>query len=87
MPAAFSSSIKDSGFVQIVSVIASFDCDGHIKPLYVRIGEESFKVHSSWLKPSFLNTFTFQCQIIDGDMLKPLVLSYHVNESVWSIPK
>lgn len=37
----------------VIPVIASFDAEGRVKPLYVRIGELSLKVHSSWLKPSF----------------------------------
>lgn len=44
-----------SGLIK-VPVIASFDAEGHIKPLYVRIGEESLKIHSSWKKPA---TFGF----------------------------
>lgn len=71
----------------LVSVIASFDTEGHIRPLYVRIGEESYKVHSSWLKPSFDLQSTFQCQVMDGQQLKPLVLTYHQRESVWTIYK
>lgn len=70
----------------IVSVIASFDTKGHVRPLYVRIGEESYKVHSSWLKPSFRGILEFRCQIVDGDSLKPLILEYHQSENVWIIP-
>ena len=69
-----------------VSVIASFDTHGHVKPLYVRIGEQSLKVHSSWLKPSFANTLEFRCEVIDGNCLKPLILTYQQRESVWYIP-
>lgn len=71
----------------LVSVIASFDTDGHIKPLYVRINEEALKVHSSWLKPSFAGLLEFNCRIVDQGYLKPLVLTYHKNEGVWTIPK
>lgn len=73
--------------IDIVSVIASFDADGHVKPLYVRINEESLKVKSSWLKPSFQGLMEFQCKVIDGDCLKPLLLTYHKTENVWTIPK
>lgn len=71
----------------ITPVIASFDSDGHIKPLYVRIGENAFKIHSSWLKPSYPGIMIYHCKVIDGDCLKPLTLTYHQRESVWTIPK
>lgn len=70
----------------IVSVIASFDAEGHVKPLYVRINENSLKVHSSWLKPSFQGFLKFQCNVIDENRLKPLLLTYHKRENIWTIP-
>lgn len=70
----------------IVSVIASFDSEGHVKPLYVRINENSLKVHSSWLKPSFQGFLEFQCNVIENNCLKPLLLTYHKRENVWTIP-
>lgn len=73
--------------LEIVSVIASFDTDGHVKPLYVRVNQESLKVHSSWMRPSFHGFLEFQCKVIDNGCLKPLTLSYHKNENVWVIPK
>ena len=62
--------------ITVIPVIASFDTDGHIKPLYVRIDGLSLKVHSCWLKPSFSGVME----------LKPLVLSFHMAEGVWTIP-
>lgn len=70
----------------IVPVIASFDAEGHVKPLYVRINESSLKVYSSWLKPSFQGVLEFQCNVIDNNCLKPLLLTYHKRENVWTIP-
>lgn len=77
----------DYNTLEIVSVIASFDTDGQVKPLYVRINQESLKVHSSWIKPSFQGFIEFQCKVIDNGCLKPLALSYHKNENVWLTPK
>ena len=77
----------DYGSLEIVSVIASFDTNGHVKPLYVRINQESLKVHSSWMKPSFHGFLEFQCKVIDNGCLKPLALSYRKNENVWMTPK
>ena len=70
----------------IVSVIASFDSEGHVKPLYVRINEDSLKVYSSCPKPSFYDFLEFQCKVIDHDYLKPLLLTYHKKENIWTIP-
>ena len=70
----------------MVPVIASFDSEGHVKPLYVRINGNALKVHSSWLKPSFQGFLEFQCNVIDNDCLKPLLLTYHTRENVWMIP-
>lgn len=70
----------------IVSVIASFDAEGHVRPLYVRVNENSLKVYSSWLKPSFQGFLEFQCNVIENNHLKPLLLTYHKRENVWTIP-
>lgn len=85
MPTTVSYTAYDVKPNTIVPVIASFDTEGHVKPLYVRIGELSLKVHSSWLKPSFQNVFEFNCKVVDGDCLKPLILTYYRNEMVWAI--
>ena len=87
MPAQVSYTSYDYAPVEIIPVIASFDSEGHIRPLYVRIGEEPLKVHSFWVKPSFVNLIEFRCKLIDGDCLKPLAITYHQAECVWTIPK
>lgn len=69
----------------IVPVIASFDSEGHIKPLYVRIGELSLKIQSSWMKPSPSSTLEFHCTVQDGDTVKPVILIYRRYETVWMI--
>lgn len=73
-----------SGLVK-VSVIASFDTNGHIRPLYIRFGEEALKVHSFSEKPSTMGFREFRCQVIDNDCLKPLALTYRTNDNVWTI--
>lgn len=73
--------------MDIVPVIASFDTSGHIKPLYVRIGEESYKICSYWIQRKFANILEFNCQIIVGKYKKPLLLAYYQAEGVWGIPK
>lgn len=70
-----------------VSVIASFDTEGHVRPLYVRVESESLKVHSCWQKPSFHGTIEFQCKVIDHDCLKNLNVIYSLSDNMWSIVK
>lgn len=78
--------LKDCHHLQIVSVITAFDCDGNIKPLYVRIGEESLKVYNAYQYGSTFHLLNFHCEVIDGEKIKPLKLSYHINDHLWSIP-
>lgn len=73
--------------IETIPVIASFSSDGHITPLYVRIDGISYKVDSFWVKSTFHKQVDFQCQIIDGAYLKPLLLTYYKNEDVWGFAK
>lgn len=73
--------------ITVVPVIASFDTEGHIRPLFVRIDGIPLKIHSSWIKPSFGGVIEFNCKVIDNDCLKPLILNFHKMEGVWTIPK
>lgn len=70
-----------------VSVIASFDTQGHVKPLYVRIGDVSLKVVSSWIASPDTIIMEFKCQVEDGEYLKPLTIFYYTRENVWRTPK
>lgn len=68
----------------IVPVIASFDKQGNVRPLYVRLGSESYKVNDAFCQNEFSNTITFRCHIIDNEYLKPLILIYHRSCNMWS---
>lgn len=70
-----------------VPVIASFDTEGRVRPLYIRFGDECLKVHSAVEKPSTFDLKEFQCQVIDGDRLKSLMLTYRMRDTVWTIVK
>lgn len=72
--------------MQIVPVIASFNDDGQIKPLYVGINGERYKVASCWVRRSFSNQIEFHCRLIDQDLLKPVIITYYLNECIWTIP-
>lgn len=69
----------------IVPVIASFDSQGCVKPLYVRIAGETLKLHSSWLKPAQPGIIVFHCQAEDHGQYKLLTLTFHPRELVWTI--
>jgi len=70
----------------IVSVIASFDTDGKMRPLYVRIGEEAYKINSSHAKnDKFAMIVEYDCTIREGEMARHLNLCYHNHDKIWSI--
>lgn len=73
--------------VDIVPVIASFDSEGHIAPLYVRINGLSLKIESFWISSTFHNTVDFKCKVSDQGYLKPLSLSFHRDEGMWTVPR
>lgn len=71
-----------------VPVIASFDTEGHIAPLYVRLNGNSHKVLSYWIRNgAFVNTIEFSCKIEDNGFEKPLLLKYYYEESTWVISR
>ena len=72
--------------MQIVPVIASFNDDGQIKPLYVGINGKRYKVDSYWVRRSFSNQIEFHCKLIIENMLKPVIMTYYLNECIWTIP-
>ena len=72
--------------VSVVPVIASFDSEGHIKPLYVRIDGVSCKVLSYWVKSTFINFVSFNCTVLAGDAARPVTLTYFMDETLWTMP-
>lgn len=73
--------------VFMVPVIASFDAEGHIQPLYVRIMGERYKVHSYWVKTRYGDTIEFNCQLEYENRTMPVLLKYYQRESIWTVPK
>lgn len=74
----------DDSVMTVVSVIASFNTNGAIKPLYVRIKEESLKIYSCYCQP-LGKVLIYHCEIIDNGCMKPLVLTYHPDHSFWTV--
>lgn len=69
-----------------VPVIASFDSEGHIAPLYVRLNGDAHRVLSYHVRgKGFVNTIEFSCRVQDGEFEKPLLLTYYYGESTWVI--
>lgn len=86
MAGIVSHGLNDCKHLKIVPVISSFDCDGNILPLYVKIGSERLKIYNAYEFESTFNQMHFRCEVMDYDRVKPLKLTYHVNDHKWSIP-
>lgn len=78
--------LHDNKRIRLVPVIASFDTDGNIVPLYIRFGEESLKVYNSVMSDSSTyKLFVFHCQVMDGEIVKPVRLTYFLEDNVWAV--
>lgn len=72
--------------VTVIPVIASFNEDGQIKPLYVGIDGNRYKVESYWVRQSFANQIEFNCKLLLEESLQTLIITYYMNECIWTIP-
>jgi len=73
--------------IELIPVIASYDGEGHIKPLYARINDEKYQVASCWLRSNSLNNLDYHCKLIKDNQTYMIVMTYHIRECVWTIPK
>ena len=74
--------------IELVPVIAAYDTEGRVKPLYVRIKDEKYKVENYWVKSTnFANNIDFNVTLSKDNMTYKLILRYHLRETAWSIPK
>lgn len=74
----------------VVPVIASFNSDSKIAPLYVKIVGETYKIHSfNERRPETwsLHFSIFDCKIVVYNQLKSIELTYRTEERLWTIPK
>ena len=69
-----------------IPVIASFNEDGQIKPLYVGIDGKRYKVESYWVRRSFSNQIEFSCKLLCGETLLTIIITYYMNECIWTVP-
>ena len=87
MAATVSKGLKDCTPLKVVPVIATYDGNGNILPLYVRIGEESFKIYNAYVSESTYRILTFKGEVMVQDAVRPIKLSYFMNDLIWCIPK
>lgn len=73
--------------IELVPVIATYDTEGHLKPLFVKINGEDYKVENSWPKYQFGNNIDFNCTLSKGNKTYKIILTYYIRETAWSIPK
>lgn len=76
-----------------VHVIALFNADGRIRPIYVKIeGYDSIKIeHVISVKDAPFcgtgNVLEFLCVYIQNNIQKKFKLRFNVHDHVWSIPR
>ena len=87
MAATVSTGLKDCPHLKVVPVIATYDGNGNILPLYVRIGEETFKIYNAYVSESTYRILTFKGEVMVQDSVRPIKLSYFMNDLIWCIPK
>ena len=73
----------NTGLTHVVPVLAAFDNSGSIRPLYVRIGKESYKI-SSCFSRSYGALTIYTCTVNNLGMQREVTLTYHPNESCWT---
>ena len=69
----------------LVPVIAAFDTQGHIKPLYVRLNKEPCRISACWVGKSHSGIMTFHCKLMDGNYEKTLLLTFYPAEQIWGV--
>ena len=79
----YSEPIYEFHNAKLVSVIASFNTDGKVKPLYVRMNEEPVKVLSSKVIQTTLHMIAFEVIVDDYGRQRIIRLLYKINESIW----
>lgn len=71
------------GVTRVVPVLASFDSAGTIRPLYVRITGEAYKILSCYVR-EYGPLMVYTCTINNRGMQRELTLTYHSRECCWT---
>lgn len=78
----------DNPVVEAVPVIASFDGDGRIVPLYIRYEGLRLKVdHIVWRMEDAFARETFCCEITMSDRVLQVLLHYDKKPGVWTMDR
>lgn len=72
MGAIVSYGLHDCAQLKIVPVISSFDKEGNITPLYVRIDGEALKIYNAYQVDSPFQLLHFKCEIVVCNCIRPL---------------
>lgn len=73
----------------VVPVIASFDTEGHIVPLYVRINRKAYKLQVVYCQPiepenGNYNIYKYHCTFEDHNFSRELYLTYNKRLNFWT---
>ncbi len=68
-----------------VPVIATFSNGGNIKPLFVQIKGERYKIMSSWSREYGRDIITFMCTVVCYSVQREICLTYHKQETCWTM--
>lgn len=79
-------SIIDSPFMKPIQAIVSFSVDGKIKPLYLCIDGVTLKVNTATRCDNY-GQVEFACEVIDGEYMKTIKVSYHKRENIWAVKR
>ena len=76
MAVTVSKGLKDCTHLKVVPVIATYDGNGNLLPLYVRIGEESFKIYNAYVSESTYRILTFKGEVMVQDAVQHSSVHY-----------
>lgn len=87
MAGTVSKGLKDCTHLKIVPVISTFDGNGNVLPLYVKLEGETFRIYNAFVSETTFRIITFKGEVQAGDdTIKPIKLSYFINDLIWCIP-
>lgn len=68
----------------VVPVIASFDTEGHIVPLYVRINRKAYKLKIIYCQPiNSKGIYKYHCSYNDHNFYHEIYLTYNKRLNFW----
>lgn len=68
-----------------VPVVASFSKEGQVKPLYVRIENESVKILSTKVIATSMHAIAFTAIVVSNNIQRTIKLLYKTNENIWRV--